>query len=117
MSSALFEVKNGLAILDSLPRDHQWHGAPLGGLEHQHNGRAEVELSEEAPLLALESAEALLVTLSRLLPVLLWRVSAQLWITVYADAANVRGADRAHREEPVLPRARVNHTLVEMEQT
>ena len=116
-ASSLFEVKNGLAVLDLLSRDHQRHGAPLGGLEHKHNRRAEVELSEEAPLFGLQPSDALLVTLSRFLPVLLLRVRAQLGITVYADAADVRGSDSPQGEESVLPRARVNHTLVEMEET
>ena len=98
-----------------LSRSHQWHGAPLRSLEDKHYSRAEVELPEEAPLLALETAEAFLLTLPRLPRMLLLRVGAQLGITVDADAADVGGPDRPHREETVLPSARVNHALVEME--
>ena len=74
-------------------------------------------MPEEAPLLALEAAEAFLLTLPRLPRVLRSRVGAQLGITVDADAADVGGPDRPHREEAVLPSARVNHAFVEMEKT
>ena len=49
----LFEIENSLAVLNLLSGEDEGHRAVLGCLKYQYNCRAEVELSEKAPLVAL----------------------------------------------------------------
>lgn len=84
----------------------------VGGFEHQHDRRAELELGH---LLAARRVNADFIQLREALAnerILFLGVCSELGLVRDDDRADVRRADRRKREEAVLPLAEQRHALV-----